>query len=355
MSMLRLVVIGWVALSGCIAGYGGTFGSGKTAKQSQSDVVRDHVQPGVLDTEPTFSGTPRTVKIRVWADAAYRAQHLKWHDTFAESLGYANAVLGAKLGIQLHPEYLAWEFHAPSARLVDIATALTEHDPGNDAFAVVALTSSLPLVSATFEELGIAMVGGKHMVIRGYSDLEERQAFERAFPDLEATERQATLEAMRRHKTAAVLLHELGHSLGVGHDAETETLMHGGYSRLATSYSASALATMTEGIEERASTGAPKKPKKPTVTLLVFVSEDGDVIYNGNLLAGAALSELLRENRDADIQVRHAKGAPAAALTKLVERAKQACVTHISVGAVELSTSYRLVITPRSTTSEKTH
>ena len=91
-------------------------------------------------------------------------------------------------------------------------------------FAVIVLTSSLPLVSATFEELGIARVNARHLVVRGYADIEERKLYADAFRDLLPAEREMALEQSRQHKTAVVLLHELGHNLGYEHDRDADLI-----------------------------------------------------------------------------------------------------------------------------------
>src|SRR6187549_2873095 len=51
-------------------------------------------------------------------------------------------------------------------------------------------------------------------IVRGYADLEERKRYADAFPDLRPEERALALEERRRHKTAVVLLHEIGHTFG---------------------------------------------------------------------------------------------------------------------------------------------
>jgi hypothetical protein len=333
---MRLVVLVGVLAVGCLMTPVVPFGKGKTARQSQHDVMQDHVQPGVLDTTVERSGDVRSVKIRVHADDAYRSQHVRWQDAFGESLQYANVVLAAKLGIELHPEYLAWDYHAPAARLEDTLRALTEHDPGEGAFAVIALTSSLPLVSATFDELGVANLGGKHAVLRGHADLEERKAFESSFPDLDKTERENTLEARRRHKTTALLLHELGHNLGVEHDAPPDTIMSASYSRLATSFTPMSLATMAATVAARAGGRTVTAARStPAASIIIFVSDEGDVIFEGNIQRGNTIDAVFAAHRDADIQVRHARDTPAAALEQLAARAKRMGATRISISAVE--------------------
>jgi hypothetical protein len=89
------------------------------------------------------------------------------------------------------------------------------------------------------------------MMLRGYADIEERKAFSSAFPDLPAEERENALEARRRHKITAVLLHELGHNLGVGHESADDTLMNATYSEHAATFSREAHAVIQRALDER--------------------------------------------------------------------------------------------------------
>ena len=193
------------------------FGDGKSAKQAQHDTMASF-GPARLATEKTWNGEVTTKKLRVWADNEYRTQNRDWQRTFEEPLELANVVITPILGLRLVAEYAVWERHEPGATLDDHITALMEHDPGSDVFGVVGLTSSLPLVSSTFEQLGVASMGGRHIVLRGYADLEERTMYANAFPDLRADERELALVHLRHHKMAVILLHELGHNFGAGHE-----------------------------------------------------------------------------------------------------------------------------------------
>ncbi len=142
--------------------------------------------------------------------------------------------------------------------------ALQERDPGDDVFAVVVLTSSLPLVSAMFDELGLATVDGRHLALRGHADLEERKLYASAFPDLRAEERELALVQLRHHKTAVVLLHELGHVLGLDHEIDSTTIMNATYSNHATAFNAKAREVMLCAVDQRLHRGATTMPDGAT-------------------------------------------------------------------------------------------
>jgi hypothetical protein len=161
----------------------------------------------------------------VWADDQYRAQNLRWQHGFDDELAYANEVLGPMLGLRLEADYRSWDHQAPNSTLAEHLAALREIDDGDDAMLIVGLTSSLTLVSATYELLALAQLGGRYMVLRGHADLEERKEFERAFPDVSVDERGEVLAARRRHKTTTVLLHEVAHCLGAVHEVQPGGIM----------------------------------------------------------------------------------------------------------------------------------
>jgi hypothetical protein len=281
--MLKLVAV--LGLASCIVTPVMRFGGGKSAPQAQHETLAKFT-PGRLSFEKRWNGPVMDAKIRIYADDEYRTQNRRWRDAFDDHLAYVNAVLGANFGVRLTADYRDWNRHAPGATLAQSLEALQELDAGDNVLTVVGLTSSLTLASATFEQLGYATVAGQHMVLRGYADLEERRSYTAAFPDLSPDERENALETMRRHKTASLFLHELGHNLGAEHEPITETLMSAFYSRNATGFSDSAHATIQRSLDERlrrASAEAPRSttaaaPPKQQPKMIVVVIAGGAVV-----------------------------------------------------------------------------
>jgi hypothetical protein len=263
----------------------------------------------------------------------------------------ANRVLVAKLRLRLVAEYQPWDYRAPSDdKLPDRLLALAQHDPGNGVFAVIGLTSSMGIVEATFEELGVAHIGGSHIVLRGYADIEERKAFRDAFPDLEKAQIERSHGLRKLHKTASVLLHELGHNLGVNHEPEEDTMMSGGYSHRTTGFSDKALATMRQNIAQHSITppmgvpipggqvaGAPKKGQAPTKSgeqIVVTIAANGAIIFGGNILVGSQLRQVLSSvsvDPGLELVIQTVPNAPQSAVTSLKMEAQKAGFHYVTV------------------------
>lgn len=314
------------------------FGAGKSAHQAQHDTLAEFLPPQ-LDMTPAWHEAVRTAKLRVWADDDFRAQNLHWEHVFGEQLDYANAVLEPVLGLHLIADYRAWDFRAPAgSTLADDLHALEQRDPGDDVLAVIGLTSSLSLVTATFEQLGLATMPGRHVVLRGYADLEERSAFARAFPDLSPDEREAGLEARRRHKTTVTLLHELAHDLGADHEDEPDTIMNATYSDHATAFSEHARTVALATIDDRLHPERPPPPPMlppPARTLspravhpeiTVHLAANGATTIDGVVLAADALDARLHEIAAHDPQteliVAAKHGTARALVVKLMDRVR---------------------------------
>ena len=346
----------WVAIvvlcSSCYVPVGGPFGSGKSRKQAQHDVLAEFTPPG-LDTDPVSSAQVKDVRVRVWADDEYRSQNTSWERTCQQAFDEANKVLVAKLRMRLVPDYQVWNYRAPTgATLSERLLELVKQDEGDDVFAVIGFTGSLAIVEATFEELGVAHIGGRHMVMRGYADIEERKAFRDAFPDLPKQEIERSHALRRLHKTASVLLHELGHNLGVDHESAPDTMMNGGYSHNTTGFSDQALATMRGNIAlhqgapqaipvaNAQPASAPKsshqtgQPAKSGNSIQLIVTAQGQVMLGGNILVGAQLRETLESSPKIDpgieLVIQRALHAPQAAVDDLKMRAQKAGFVYIS-------------------------
>ena len=303
------------------------FGAGKSARQAQHETMSD-LTPKGLDTRVQWTGEIATRKIRVWAD----------DQSFEEPLELANLVLTRVFGLRLVPELRAWERHVPGSTIADDLAALAERDPGDDVLLVVGLTSSLPLVSATFDQLGYAAVGGQHLIVRGYADLEERKLYAEAFQDLRPEERELSLDARRHHKTAVVLLHEIGHTLGFEHDAEQDTIMYASYSHRAGSFSAQARETMLRTLDRRlgrdASTGETRetvaaieprpRASSPAGPLVVHVTPSGALESGDKVIDQVDLDKLLEEaraqGRNTEVIIKLSRKAPANALEPIIDR-----------------------------------
>jgi biopolymer transport protein ExbD len=356
MTIGRVVVVG-VMVGGCMTPVM-TFGEGKTAKQAQRDTMSSF-GPARLATDEKWSGDVETRKIRVWADQQYRTQNRQWQQSFDGPLELANLVITPILGLRLVAEYMTWDRYVPGSTLSDDIMALQERDPGQDVFAVVGLTSSLSLVSSTFEELGIASLGGRHMALRGYADLEERKLYANAFPDLRAEERELALVHLRHHKTAVVLLHELGHVLGADHEVDSTTIMNASYSNHATAFSSRTRAVMLRSVDQRlhrtstvpdvpvtpavaaASSqpqpaAAPRAALTPHAPIVIRVTKKGTTIVDGKLVDASALASLLKtafaEDPKTKIVINEDRKIPAGVMGDLLDRVKAIGFTKVEFG-----------------------
>jgi tetratricopeptide (TPR) repeat protein len=231
--------------------------------------------PATLEARTKFEGTVRTAKVRVYADTDYRAQNIRWKKGFGDQLDYANQLLEPMLGLRLEAEYKEWDRRAPETPLRETVRELAELDPGDDVAWVFGLTASTPLLSQTTDELGVAEVLGSHIVLRGYSDLAERKAFARAFPDLSAAERDEVHDARRRHKQTVVLVHELAHTLGALHETDPDWIMAATYSPKQASFGDRNRELMLIGLADRL---RPKELRNPvdTAEKLVTAIESAD-------------------------------------------------------------------------------
>ena len=319
------------------------FGEGKTQKQSQEQEYA-RVTPATFADHHEWSGPVSTAKIRVWADDAYRAQNVRWQQTFQEQLDNANDVLAAMFGVRLVADFRPWTRHAPGATLSDTLEALAKVDPGDDVLTVIALTSSLSLVTATFEQLGIADLGGHHIALRGYADGEERAWFEATFTELRAEERDVLYQARRRHKTTTTLIHELAHNLGAEHVADDDSMMSATYSERTASFDAHSqqiiLAALDERLQRRhgaadVTLAAAAARPAPHPKMMLRVDDAGRPVMGGHAIDLATLDELFRmtqqDDPETEVVVHATKQAPQAAVITVIDHAKAAGLQHFAL------------------------
>jgi hypothetical protein len=331
----------WVlvmVLSGCfVASPVVRFGSGKSASEAQHDEAAK-LTPPALVVDGEWSGEIRTEKVSVWADDDYRAQNVHWQRTFDEELDYANHVLGSIVGLKLVPEYHDWPHHEPGHTLDEDLTELAQADPGDGVLTVIGLTSSMGLVSATFDQIGLATTPGNHMMLRGYADVEERAMFERYFKKLSGEERESMYTARRRHKTTALLLHELAHNLGAPHSVDADTIMYPIYSDRSAAFDADTKELMLARLGHKPAAIAQATPAAMQHPVLaISVDASGQLILGGRTVDDDTLDGLLqlsfKDDPETEVIVKAAKGAPHAAVVKVLEHAKAAGLTKMAIGA----------------------
>lgn len=335
-AMRKLVSV--LVLSGCfVASPVVRFGGGKSANEAQHDRAAE-LTPPVLVADQEWQGEIRTEKVRVWADDDYRAQNVHWERTFGEEVDYANQVLGALAGIKLVPEYHSWQHHEPGHTLEEDLADLTQQDPGDGVLTVIGLTSSIGLVSATFDQIGIAATPGNHMMLRGYADVEERAAFERYFKKLTAEERESLYVARRRHKTTALLLHELAHNLGAPHSVVADTIMYPIYSDRSAAFDSQSTDLMLARLGRKPAAIAQATPAvMQHPVLAISVDATGQLILGGRTLDDDSLDGLLqlsfKDDPDTEVVVKAAKSAPHAAVIKVLDHAKAAGLKRMAIAA----------------------
>lgn len=231
--------------------------------------VAEHRAPAALKREGDAPARPaaiRTLRMRVYATPRYAVATLDWQRQFAGVVLDVNPTLRADFGVELEVvEHRTFADAGSEDSLPELLHGLALLDPGHDVDWVVALVTAVPGLAESPDEIGLAATPGKHLVLRAMSDPDEFDAIERGFPDLPRAEREKLHAARKRHKAAIVLLHELGHTLGIPHEKANDALMNPYYSHRASDFSAEAVRIGNAELARRLST-APVSPRSASPT-----------------------------------------------------------------------------------------
>lgn len=252
-----LVTLG-ALLTGCF--YDSRWGE---AKASQKRVATQRM-PSQLRTDPKGSELTRgdvqstpvsQLRIRAYATPHYEAALTNARASFQRTLDDANPTLAHDLSFRLElSDYRVWQAAESDDDLSALLSALEKEDAADDVDWVVVLASPRNMVATGPDQLGVGRVLSRHLAIRAMSDAAEFDAIEQGFDELSEAEKRKLYEARKRHKSAGVLLHELGHTLGMPHELNRQSLMSATYDLHANAFAASSVRLAQHALALRAAT-----------------------------------------------------------------------------------------------------
>jgi hypothetical protein len=174
---------------------------------------------------------------------------------FTQALNDANPTLAHDLSFRLElSDYRVWSSNVSDDDLSVLLQTLEREDAAQDVDWVVVLASPRHMVATSPDQLGVGSLLGRHLAIRAMSDADEFDAIETAFTELSEDEKSKLYAARKRHKTATVLLHELGHTLGMPHELEQHSMMSPRYDTQANAFSRYAVRLGQQALKLRATT-----------------------------------------------------------------------------------------------------
>lgn len=251
--------------SACFMGYDSRWGQQKAAQQRNAAVSAPSSlrAAGTEEGEPA-APTPRAassrvkkLRMRALVTRSFTAHVVDTPRHLREMLEDVNKVTERDLGVHLElVETRAWE--PPNED--DIVTsfdALRATEPGDGVDWVAGFVGALPRATRMFHDAGRGSLVGKHVLLRAANSADRHDGIERAFDELPEEQRRGLEKQLRRHRAAALFLHEIGHTLGAPHSADPQSIMFHQYNPKMASFDASAVDGMRELL---ASDRTPPKP-----------------------------------------------------------------------------------------------
>jgi tetratricopeptide (TPR) repeat protein len=212
----------------------------RTKHDIQSDYARERLSPASIEAQkaPGPKDSVVVATILAYADAEFR-QDPRWKRRLASLMERANAFLEPEFGLRLEVRgVLPWD---RSASIEDMQAALDELerlDAGQRSDFVVGISGSAPLVTATFDHLGMAKILRPVFLLRALDHAQEATDFAQSLSALSSLELDRLARDRVQHKELVVFLHELGHAVGIPHLHTSGSFMNPVYDRTLSSYGA---------------------------------------------------------------------------------------------------------------------
>ncbi len=270
----------WVGLfalcaQSCYATSAGQVGLVGMAAKDDEEAFAETLRPADISPTRTSTRATRKLRVRVRAEERFQREVVGWQVRVYRQISRANELLVRDLGVELElVEIKPWAAKVDLTDLYPSFEELRTFDSAEDVDLVIGFMTPLP-VTASLDQLGIASLLGRHIVLRGMDDADEYEALERALGRISNEEREKLYSARLRHKEVASLLHELGHHFGAPHERDSASIMNATYDNSMSSFSTYAVELMQLGIEARGRGGSAAAATSRMAALLRSTEWDG--------------------------------------------------------------------------------
>jgi hypothetical protein len=198
-------------------------------------------------------GSSRVLRARAYVTTSYAAEVGDWPNQVERLVEDANRILEPTVDARLEVvEAKMWSTSLANDSLEPLLSELQTRDPGDDVDCVVGLVGSLPVLAHAFDHLGYGEVMGKHVAVRAMNDVREREVIDVELARLAQGDRERVYQTRKRHKAAAVFLHEVGHALGLVHEVSASSIMSTRYDKSMSSFSPASVELMRLTVEHGA-------------------------------------------------------------------------------------------------------
>jgi hypothetical protein len=191
-----------------------------------------HLMPATMKLRAADEAprAPHVIRVRVWAAADFRRQTREWQSRFRRLVERVNASGRDWPGLRFEVvEQRNWTRESSEGAINGLVEELAKLDPGDDVDLVVGLVAALPVFPGSIDNIGMAKLFSRHMVMRSLHDLAEYDAVRRWFDTFTDSERDAILAARKLHKEQVIFLHEWAHTLGLIHVKRAAGIMNPAY------------------------------------------------------------------------------------------------------------------------------
>ena len=229
----------------------------------------------------------KELRVRVWVDNDYAAEHPNWREELDAQLLRVNTLVGPQLGARL--ALVGTKPWAVETRRGDLEGALEELerlDEGEEVDQVIGWVNADGGAAVSSHELGLARPFGQHVVLRKLNDEAELAALRRSLPEVGEEEARNIWKERRAHKDATALLHHWAHALGALHVTPTTFVMSETYEPTQSSFSAANARLISASLSSEARPNGERIPEPLAIALLEILSRSPNATWDLDAKSG---------------------------------------------------------------------